>query len=136
MTVVDPQGAYVGYISELTGSAARVTLLLNPSSSVGVRDVRSRATGLVEGTYGGPPKLNYVLTTQSLKRGDFLETSGQYELFPPGIIVGQVESVSRRDVDIEQTATIQPVADFSSLERVAVVTSFQPTGLGTLLTKP
>lgn len=136
MTVVDPQGAYVGVVSDLAGSAARVTLLTNPSSSVGVRDVRSRVTGVVEGTYAGSPSLRYVQTNQSLRPGDFVETSGQYELFPDGIIVGQVVSVRRADVGLFQSAVIQPVADFGNLERAAVVASFRPANLSRLVRKP
>lgn len=136
MTVVDPQGAYVGFIADATGIASRVTLLLNPSSSVGVRDVRSRITAVVEGTYAGKPRLRYAQTNQSLKPGDFIETSGQYELFPPGIMVGQVVSVQRADVSTFQSAVIEPITDFSNLERVAVVTNFRPANLSRLLRKP
>lgn len=136
MTVVDPQGAYVGYVSDLAGTAARVMLLSNPSSSVGVRDVRSRATGVVEGQYAGNPQLSYVQTNQGLQVGDFVETSGQYELFPTGVVVGQIQSIRRSDVGLFQSASIAPVADFSSLERVAVITGFHPANLGRLIKKP
>lgn len=136
MTVLDQNGYFVGKITDLTSNAARVQLMLSPSSSVGAIDLRSRAGGLVEGQYDALPKFDLVPTRQNIKMNDLILTSGQYNLFPRGILLGQVISVEHRNVDVFQSAVIRPAADFSDLEMAMVVRNFVPTPPTKLLTSP
>ncbi|HEX8919739.1 MAG TPA: rod shape-determining protein MreC [Chloroflexota bacterium] len=124
MTVLDDGGYFVGAISDVSTSMSKVLLMTSPSSSVGALDVRSRATGLVEGRYGARPTLQWVLTGVNVHKGDFIVTSGQYELFPRALLLGQVVGVHRRAVSDFQTADVQPSADFGNLELVQVVRNF------------
>jgi rod shape-determining protein MreC len=127
MTLIDQNGYFVGQISDVTNNASRVLLMISPSSSVGAQDEVTRATGLIEGRFSERPLLRFVNTRQKLQPGDFIVTSGQYNLFPQNIIIGQVMSVTHRPVDPVQTAEIVPSADFSNLELVQVVKSFVPS---------
>lgn len=121
MTVVDQSGYFVGRVVDLTSNDARVELMLSPSLSVGAYDMRSRATGLVDGVYAGPPSLNTVVESASLQKGDLILTSGQFNLFPRDLPLGVVVTVHHRNVDTLQSAIIQPAADFQDLEIVSVV---------------
>jgi rod shape-determining protein MreC len=136
MTVLDPNGYYVGFISELTGNAAKVLLMLSPSSSVAAMDLTTRAEGLVEGQFTGRPQLLYVRTRSTLRVNDLVVTSGQYNLFPRLLLLGQIVSVHHSDVQPFQTAEIQPAANFNDLEEVQIVRNWVPSVPTQLLNKP
>lgn len=127
MTVLDHHGYFIGSISDIWANAARVQLLLNPSSSVGALDLKTQARGLVEGQYDGMPKFDNVLVSQTVHVGDLVVTSGDYNLYPRTVLIGQVVAVRRRGFDQFQTAEVRPAADFANLEIVQVVRNFVPS---------
>ncbi len=45
----------------------------------------------------------------------------EYSIIP----IGQVISIRKRDYDLFQQATIQPLVDFENLEVVLIITNFQ-----------
>lgn len=127
LTVLDQNGYFVGTILDVTGTASRVLLMLSPSSSVGAMDLETRASGVVDGQYAGRPRLDDVRTRKNLRVGDFIVTSGQINLFPRLLLLGQVIQVHHQDVNLVQYADIQPAADFSNLEMVQVVRNWLPS---------
>lgn len=133
MTVVTHRGYFVGSIIDLTSNAAKVQLVTSPSSSVGAIDPTTRASGLVEGRYSGLPQLHWVVANSTVRKGDFIVTSGQENLFPRTILLGQVMSVQHQNAALFQSAQIQPAADFSDLEIVQVIRSFVPSAPNRLI---
>ena len=126
MTVVDQGGYFVGKVSDVASNAAKVQLMISPSSSVGAMDLTTRATGLVEGKYASRPRLLLVPTSAKLRIGDFVVTSGQMNLFPRMLLIGQVQRVYRSNVNMFQEAELRPMADFQNLEIVQVIRNRQP----------
>lgn len=136
MTVLDRGGFFVGSVVDTTSNAAKVLLMLSPSSSVGAIDLSTRASGLVEGRYDGRPQLRWVTSSATVHKGDFVITSGQFNLFPRKLLLGQVVRVRHSNVALFQTADIQPAADFQNLEMVQVVRSFIPSVPSKLIGTP
>jgi rod shape-determining protein MreC len=136
MTVVQHQGYFVGSITDLTRNAAKVQLVTSPSSSVGALDLKTHASGLVEGQYSGLPELHWVVASSTLRKNDWIVTSGQENLFPRTILLGQVVSVQHQNSALFQSAVIQPAADFSDLEMVQVIRNFIPSAPNRLLGNP
>jgi rod shape-determining protein MreC len=133
MTVVTHRGYFVGSIVDLTSNAAKVQLVTSPSSSVGALDLKTRASGLVDGQYSGLPQFNLVVSSSTLRKGDLIVTSGQANLFPRTILLGQVTSVRHQNSALFQSAAIQPAADFSDLEMVQVIRNFIPSAPNRLI---
>jgi rod shape-determining protein MreC len=133
MTVVSHRGYFVGSIIDLTSNAAKVQLVTSPSSSVGAVDLETRASGLVEGQYSGMPQLHWAVANSTLHKGDFIVTSGQENLFPRTILLGQVVSVQHQNSALFQSAVVQPAADFSDLELVQVIRNFVPSAPNRLI---
>jgi rod shape-determining protein MreC len=133
MTVVDQNGFFVGTTTQMTGNAAKVLLMTSPSSSVGAIDLSTRAGGLVQGQFGSRPEFADVFTRDRLRKNDLVVTSGQFNLFPRTILLGQVVSVSHQGSAIFQSAVIQPAADFQNLEMVQVVRNWNPQYPGQLI---
>jgi rod shape-determining protein MreC len=131
--VVQQHGYFVGSIVDLTTNAAKIQLVTSPSSSVGAMDLKTRASGLVEGQYSGLPQLHWVVANSTLHKLDFIVTSGQENLFPRTILIGQVVSVQHQNSALFQSAVIQPAADLSDLEMVQVIRNFIPSAPNRLI---
>jgi rod shape-determining protein MreC len=82
------------------------------------------------------------LTIESLPQeanvqiGDLVLTSGLGGNYPADILIGQISGVSKLPVEIFQTASVQPIVDFSQLEVVLVITNFQPADTAPLIPTP
>jgi rod shape-determining protein MreC len=53
--------------------------------------------------------------------------------YPANIIVGQVTSIRSFENALFQSASVQPVTDFSDLTIVLVITNFEPIDIGPLV---
>ena len=116
----------VGRVVGLGPHAARVQLLLDRESGVGVRIERSRITGVVSGqagfadTVGGDLNLKYVPTLADVVLDDVVVTSGLDRMFPKGLMVGRVRSVTAGG-GLFKEILVTPSARFERLEEVMVV---------------
>ena len=127
--VVDSDGYLVGNISKTSPATAQVTLLTDGDFAVSGYDVRTQTHGLVKHGQGAGEALilDLVPKDELVRRNDLIVTAGRRSgelssLYPRNIAVGIVTSVNQSDVDIFQTVQIEPLADFSSLSSVWVLT--------------
>lgn len=127
MPVVTAQGL-VGRVIASRSNAAQVLLVNDVSSAVSARLQTTRAQGTVRGQESGNLLLTFVPLGAPIQVGDLVITSGLGGNFPPDITIGQVTSISRT-ADLYQEAQVRSLIDFSTLEIVLVVTSFQPIDL-------
>ncbi len=111
----------VGRVLEVYATAARVLLLTDPRSAVGVVVQTSREPGLVEGDGTELLRLRYLSRSAGLREGDLLVSSGLGGVFPRGLMVGTVVSVSRPVGALFQEAVVRPAADLARLEEVLVI---------------
>lgn len=115
-------GGLVGRVAEVALSSARVQLITDPVSSVGVRLQSSRVTGLLVGAQSGRLRVRYLPIRAEVHAGEPVITSGLGGVYPKGIVVGKVVAVDRRSGALFQEATVEPSVDFSRLEEVLVAT--------------
>jgi rod shape-determining protein MreC len=126
-TPVVTREGLVGSVTEVSGSAALVTLLTDESSAVQARDQKTNATGLVRHGQGeGSLILDFVPKDQRINRGDVIVTAGTLNsrypsLFPRGIPIGVVTSVGQSDTALFWQVQIDPFVDFSSLDAVTAL---------------
>lgn len=125
MPVVTQQGL-VGRISGVTAGAARVQLIIDSDSSVNIRLEPSGAQAMIAGQITGDISLEMIPQEADVKAGDLVLTSGLGGGYPANILIGQVSGVRKRDQDLFQRASVQPVVDFSQISIVLVITNFQP----------
>ena len=127
------RGGLVGQVTKLTSSAAQVTLLVDETSFVAVEDSRTGADGIVQlgdGT-GASLKVDSVTKDKVLAPGDALVTAGWQSkdfasIYPRGIPVCIVTSVSQRDIDLFKTIECKSFVDFGSLDSVVVLVAKKP----------
>ncbi len=111
----------VGHVIETAGSWARVLLILDPRSAVGVLVDRSREAGVAEGQGQAVLRVKYLARDADVQPADQVMTSGLGEIYPRGLAVGTVIGVSRTRGDLFQEATVRPAADLRHLEDLLIV---------------
>ncbi len=132
MPVITDQGL-VGRIDAVTATAARVQLITDPGAVVNVRLEGLDADGQLNGSITGEIVLDMVSQDVPLQPGILLLTSGLGGNYPADILIGQVISVRKSATELFQSAVIQPVVDFSTLQAVLVITNFRPVDISPLL---
>lgn len=120
MPVIAPEGL-VGQVAEVTPWSARVQLITDPVSSVGVLLQSSRVTGLLVGTERHRLRIKHLPILAEIRSGEVVVTSGMGGVYPKGVLVGKVVEVERRSGALFQEAVVEPSVDFSRLEEVVVI---------------
>ena len=117
----------VGEVTKVANHVAQVTLLSDPTSAVSALDIHSNADGILQLDQSGSTLiLDRVTKDQVVDRGDVIATSGfrsgdLTSLYPRGIPLGVVSSVSQTDTDIYKKVQVDPYVDFANLEAVIIL---------------
>lgn len=120
MAVITPKGL-AGKIIITTDSNATALLITDINFSAAIRIQTSRREGIVSGTGRSKLLLKYIPYEEEVLPGDILITSGLDRLFPPGIPVGYVTSISRQGSSYFQEIEVTPYIDSFRIEEVLVV---------------
>jgi rod shape-determining protein MreC len=128
MTVVTPRGL-VGQVVQATPSTAKVLLITDVSSSTNALIQSSRAKGVVNGSRNGQLLMTFIPQGVKIQTGDRVVTSGIGGVFPAGLLVGSVRDVRQNDVDLFQSAQLEPAVDLGQLEEVMVIINHLPIKL-------
>ncbi|HEY4691138.1 MAG TPA: rod shape-determining protein MreC [Anaerolineae bacterium] len=126
MPVITSGSALAGRVAEVGARWSKVQLLIDNTSAVNVRIQSSRVTGLAEGQPDGTLLVTQIPLDATVNVGDIVLTSGLGGNLPRSLVVGQVEEVIKRDIDLFQSARLRPAVDLNRLELVLVITSFEP----------
>jgi rod shape-determining protein MreC len=132
--VVVASGGLVGQVTKVFGTQSRVMLISDPSSAVRASVARNLSTvGLLQqGSASDSLALNRVGKDKRVEVGDTVVTAGSPgtdqlpSLFPRGILIGTVTSVSQSDTDIYKHIQVQPYVNLSSLQSVLVLVPKAP----------
>ena len=126
MPVVTAGSVLVGRVDQVSLRSAKVQLLNDPSSAVNVRLQTSGVTGLAAGQQDGSLLMEFIPLDAGVEVNDIAMTSGLGGNLPRGLVVGQVDAVEKREVDLFQTARLRPAADYERLSVLLVITNFVP----------
>jgi rod shape-determining protein MreC len=128
MAVVTPLGV-VGHVMAAASRSAKVLLLTDQNSAVDVINQRSRAQGIVSGSFENGVFMKYVKRSEDIQPGDRLMTSGLDGIYPKGLSVGVVSRLSRKGHGLFQDVELTLAANPSRLEEVQVIlTAGGPSG--------
>ena len=116
-------GGVVGRIISSGPQSAKVLLLIDRNSACDVIIQRNRISGILQGTGTNLCRLAYLQRTADVKVGDKLITSGLDTIFPKGITVGTVITVSEESDGLSQKIQVQPEFDPDTIEEVYVIPS-------------
>jgi rod shape-determining protein MreC len=124
-------GGIVGRVITVSPWAAQVMLLTDEKAGAGavVGQVgQSGALGSVRGRADlgvGVIEMRYVSGLEQVEVGDYVMTTGQDGIYPPGLNIGKVVDVKKGTATQAHQILIQPGAQLDHLEEVAVLL-YQP----------
>ena len=113
-------GGLIGLVSSVTPTTARVALLTNRSSRLGVWIPRVKRHGLLVGLDTPRPRLEFLDKDTGVRPGDVVTTSPASTLVPPNLTVGVVQSVDEELVPAPD-ASVQLSAPIDAVDWVQVV---------------
>jgi rod shape-determining protein MreC len=151
MPVVVGENTLIGRTTEkVSRSTAQVMLVTDREFAAGVRIIPpaefdptsgqlspavtapdvSYGEGLLRTNLEGYFGVEYVDLSSRAEKGDYVVTSGRAGnrelLFPPGLFVGTIESVTSQDTDQHKKIVVEPAMDPDDLEEVRVITDWGP----------
>ncbi len=135
---------------KVTANTAEVILVTDQSFAAGVRllpseqpedesgeettpddespQEESHGEGLLKTGWDDYLGVDYVDLDAGAEQGDFVVTSGRAGdrelLFPPGLLVGTVESVSSQDINQYKNIVVSPAVEATKLQEVRVITDW------------
>lgn len=126
--VITETGVLVGVITEVGLNWSTVSTLINPGVEMGGIVTRTYSAGILEGDFTlmgeGKLKLSYLPDSAHLVSGDEVLTSGKGEVYPSGLVVGQVEGVFTDPSGQSRYAVVLPKADLDTLIQVFIIKEF------------
>ena len=105
----------VGRIVEAGERSARLLLLTDLNSRVPVVLEETRERGILAGNNSDRPRLDFVARMDRVRPGDRIVTSGHGGMFPSGLPIGVVASLS------DGIPRVQPFVDWHRLEYVEIL---------------
>jgi rod shape-determining protein MreC len=120
-TAVITADGVVGRVILTSNFFSIVQLIVDSQSAVGVMLESNRRQGIVKGTGNRDLDLDYIDDDNDIKQGDKFLTSGQDRVYPKGIPVGLISSISETRRGYIKTVQIRPTADLGRLEEVLCI---------------
>ena len=111
----------VGSVVEVGTSTAKVMLITDPSSRVGVIIKPSRESGVLTGSPQGESRVIYLSLDAKIKKGDRVLTAGFSAFFPKGLAVGRVREIGLEKTGLYKYAIVEPFEDMGRLEEVVCI---------------
>jgi rod shape-determining protein MreC len=108
----------VGRVVELGKRSAKVLLITDPNSKVGVIIQRNRQGGMLIGRPDGRCRMIYIALDSDVAVGDRVLTAGSGKVFPKDILIGEVLSVDKEPGRLYKYAVIKTAEDLSKIEEV------------------
>ena len=105
----------VGRISGVGQNVARVLFLTDISSAIPIKIKRNNQKGILIGDNSPYPVLEFVEEKALLNIGDRVFTSGDGNVFPSDILIGNIL------IDDRKKLRVKPIANFESLEFLRVL---------------
>ena len=125
-------GGLVGRVTMVSPLTSQVTLITDEKTGVGavVGEIgNTNALGVVSGLKDAKDKnldrnileMRYVAGSTEVKVGDPIFTTGQDEIYPAGLKIGEVVEVSSGSATVSHTIYVKPSSNISSMQEVAVL---------------
>ncbi len=119
--VIVPQGV-LGRVHRPGLHFSTVLLLVDPNSHIPVMGATNRIPAIAVGQGDGKPlRIQYVPLNDVMPEGEMLITSGLGGMFPKGLPVARVTSVTRSPISLFQDIFAQPVVQPQKQQEVLVL---------------
>lgn len=128
MCAITESGQVVGLITETGSNWATVTTILDTTSEIGAYIFGSGYTCIAQGDFellhDGKLRASYLSSSATIRNTDQLLTSGDGDIYPPGLIIGNVTDVGNDETNVAKYAVITPTVELDRVEQVFVIKSY------------
>lgn len=128
MCAITESGQVVGLITEVGTNWATVTTILDTTSEIGAYIFGSGYSCIAQGDFTlmkeGKLRASYLSSSATIRNSDQLLTSGDGDIYPPGLVIGSVTDVGDDETNVAKYAVISPTVELSSVEQVFVIKSY------------
>jgi rod shape-determining protein MreC len=118
MAVISATGV-VGKVISVFKSTSQVLLINDQQSGVGTILEQSRLQGVLKGKSSGELVIDKIMPDEQVKPDDRVLTSGGDQIFPKGLIIGNVDRIEKGPEFLQ--VTVRPTAALNRLEEVLVI---------------
>jgi len=118
----------VGKVYQVGKNQSTGHILLDQNFRVSAKIQRSRVEAIVSWDGGDFCWLKEVPKRSDVQQGDRVITSGYGEIFPPGIIIGDVIEITDSIRGMFMDIRVKPAVDFDKLEEVLIVANKKNAG--------
>jgi rod shape-determining protein MreC len=123
-------GGIVGRVIALSPWTAQVMMVTDEKAAAGAIVGQLSGSGSLGSVRGlgekGLVEMRYVSGLEKVEVGDFILTTGQDGIYPPGLTIGEVVQVSPGSATQSHEILIRPGAKLDQLEEVAVLLYHPP----------
>ena len=127
MPVVTSEKVLVGKINKVYQDFSRVMLVSNNESIfdvwVHISDNAQKIKGIIKGGGQGQSFLEFIPIDKKLRIGDIVSTSLLGGIFPQGLFVGTIKSITKDDIAAFQRAEISLAFDITKLDFLFIITN-------------
>ena len=110
-----------GRVRAVGRRSAKILLITDPNSKVGVVIQKNRQGGILLGRPDGKCKIIYIAMDSDVAPGDKVVTAGFGGIFPKDILVGEVVKVEKEPGRLYKYAVVRTAEDLSRLEEVLCI---------------
>lgn len=129
MAVINSDGAIVGIVVNTSGNFSQVMSLLHTKSRIPAMLKGSNVAGTIKWDSEDPRflLLEGISRDVALKKGDSVLTSRYSYNYPPGFIIGRVETIETEKATGFYKLRIRSATNFNSIQQVFVIENLQRT---------
>ncbi len=119
--VATSEGFLIGKVTDVYTTTSKILLITDPLSTLPGMMTTIDATGLVQGQIGNGLQMTQIPQETDLKKGEVIVTSGLGGEYPKGLMIGKVESITKKNNSIFQSASLRTFVNFKALERIQII---------------
>lgn len=113
---------FIGKVITATPNITKIRLPTDPDSKIaGIIHSTSQTKGIVTGSFGSGMVFDKVSQDESVEVGQAVLTEGDEGLYPKGLVIGMIEKVSKKDVQLFQEIGLSPPISYEDLDTVFVI---------------
>lgn len=122
MAVINKDGVVVGKIINVNKESSQACLTTNSDCKLAAAIIgETETSGIVSGNLGLTISMDYIPQNQNINEGDLVISSGLENNIPPGLLIGTVSRVDKKNNEIWQKAILEPLYIPDELRLVLVI---------------
>jgi len=124
MPVITKEKILVGRIGEVYDNYSQVILITNKKSSFDSQISEKDIFGVVKGEGNAGLRMELIPKEKEVSPQDIVISTTISNIFPKGLLVGEIKEVKKSDLEPYQSAEIKPAFEFKMADSLFVITNF------------